>query len=658
MGQSGLSSGQVDVLVPDVQGYTIMLIEDNPDHQLLESKALRTLGPNVHVLTFATALEGLTALEKQDFELVVTDYRTPGMDGLEFLDAVNERHITVPVVIVTGLGNERVAVHALKHGAYDYVIKESGYLELLPSIAERAIASFRTQRQLEYAQKKLADSEDRYRQLVHGLDAIVWEADSDWHFTLVSRRAEAMLGYPADRWIKDPTFWASLIHPGDRDQTLEHCRRTVAERRDREFEYRAITHNGRVLWLRAIVRLIFDGDEVRGLRGLMVDITERKKMEEELLRAQKLESIGLLAGGIAHDFNNILMAIIGNISIASMEAPPNSRIVERLTAAERASLQAKDLTQQLLTFSKGGAPIKSTASVANLIRDSANFALRGSNVRCEMVIPDDLWPIEVDQGQMNQVINNLIINADEAMPDGGIIAVRAENVTLDTDSPAALPLRPGTYVKLTIFDQGIGIPPEHLSRIFDPYFTTKQKGSGLGLATAYSIIKKHDGYITVESRLGAGTSFTILLPASANQAPAASKGEGHPLRGKGRVLVMDDEDLIRDVVGQMLEYIGYEPDFARDGAEAIERYRMAKETGRPFRAVIADLTIAGGMGGREAIKKLLEFDPDAKAIVSSGYSNNPIMANYRKYGFCGVVAKPYEIQKLSDELYKVIHGLN
>jgi PAS domain S-box-containing protein len=421
MVQSGLSSGQVEVLAPDSQGYTIMLIEDNPDHQMLESKALRTLGPNVQVVTFATALEGLLALEKQDFELVVTDYRTPGMDGLEFLDAINERHITVPVVIVTGLGNERVAVRALKHGAHDYVIKESGYLELLPSIAERAISSFRTQRQLEYAQKKLADSEDRYRQLVHGLDAIVWEADSDWRFTFVSRRAEAILGYPADRWIKDPTFWTSLIHPGDRDQTLQHCRSTVAERCDHEFEYRAITDNGKVLWLRAIVRLIIDGDDVRGLRGLMVDITERRKMEEELLRAQKLESIGLLAGGIAHDFNNILMAILGNISLASMEAPLNSRIIERLTAAEKASLQAKDLTQQLLTFSKGGAPIKSTASVADLIRDSADFALRGSNVRCEVIIPDDLWPIEVDQGQMNQVINNLIINADEAMPDGGII---------------------------------------------------------------------------------------------------------------------------------------------------------------------------------------------------------------------------------------------
>jgi CheY-like chemotaxis protein len=390
----------------------------------------------------------------------------------------------------------------------------------------------------------------------------------------------------------------------------------------------------------------------------MVDITERKKMEEELLRAQKLESIGLLAGGIAHDFNNILMAILGNISLASMEAPSNSRIVERLTAAEKASLQAKDLTQQLLTFSKGGAPIKSTASVANLIRDSADFALRGSNVRCEMIIPDDLWPIEVDQGQMNQVINNLIINADEAMPDGGIIAVRAENVILDSESAAALPLRPGGYVKLTISDQGIGIPPEHLSKIFDPYFTTKQKGSGLGLATAYSITQKHDGYITVESRLGAGTTFTILLPASLKQTASVAKGEGHPVRGRGRILVMDDEALIRDVVGQMLEFIGYEPDFARDGAEAIERYRIAKESGRPFSAVIADLTIAGGMGGREAIKKLLELDPNAKAIVSSGYSNNPVMANYRQFGFSGVVAKPYEIQKLSDEIYKVIHGLN
>lgn len=585
---------------------------------------------------------------------MIADYRMPKMDGLELLRVLNQRQINVPVVIVTGLGNERVAVQALKQGAHDYVIKESGYLELLPSIAERAVAAFRTQRQLEEARRRLAESEERYRRLVHGLDAIVWEADPvTWRFTFVSQRAEAILGYPVARWLNGPFSWLDIIHPDDREQTLKYCGLTTAERTNREFEFRTVAADGRTVWLR--MRLTTQSDDVTTLRGLMVDVTESKKMEEELVKAQKLESIGLLAGGIAHDFNNILMAIWGNISLARMDAPPGSGTFERLIAAEKASRQATDLTQQLLTFSKGGAPIKRTASIAALIRDSAEFVLRGSNVRCDLLIPDNLWPVEVDEGQMSQVINNLIINADEAMPEGGVILVRAENVALE-DLPSGLPLKKQAHIRLAIADQGIGIRPEHIPKIFDPYFTTKQKGSGLGLATTYSIIKKHDGYICVNSKLGAGTTFTIYLPTSEKKIPQEANWEAKAPAGKGKILVMDDEESVRNVVGKMLAYIGYEADFARDGAEAIEKYAKAKESDHPFDAIIADLTIAGGMGGKETIKKLLDFDPNVKAIVSSGYSNNPIMPNFKEYGFSGVVAKPYAIERLASELHRVIHS--
>lgn len=650
------SSEQLDVHPPVPREYKILLIDDNPDHQMLGCKALQTLGKNTSVTTVATAVEGLRALEEQEFELVIADYRMPEMDGLELLGVLNQRRINVPVVIVTGLGNERVAVRALKEGAHDYVIKESGYLELLPSIAERAITAFRTRHQLEDARRQLAESEERYRRLVHGLDAIVWEADPiTWRYTFVSQRAEDILGYPVERWLNDPFFWLNLIHSDDREQTLERCRLTTADRRDNEFEFRAVAADGAIVWLRDIVRLTSENGQVTSLCGLMVDITKSKKMEEELLKAQKLESIGLLAGGIAHDFNNILMAIWGNISLARMDAPPDSRIFERLTAAEKANRQATELTQQLLTFSKGGAPIKRTASIAALIRDSAEFVLRGSNVRCELLVSDDLCPVEVDEGQISQVINNLIINADQAMPEGGVIQVRAENVILEDPSPGP-PLKRGAYIRLTIADQGIGIRPEHISRIFDPYFTTKQKGSGLGLATAYSVIKKHDGYICVDSKLGVGTTFTVYLPAAERKIPQGASREEKSPAGRGKILVMDDEESVRDVVGQMLAYIGYEADFARDGAEAIEKYAKAKESVCPFDAVIADLTIAGGMGGKEAIRKLLEFDPNTKAIVSSGYSNNPIMAHFKEYGFSGVVAKPYEIERLGLELQRVIHG--
>jgi len=382
------------------------------------------------------------------------------------------------------------------------------------------------------------------------------------------------------------------------------------------------------------------------------DITKKQKMEEEIQKIDRLESIGVLAGGIAHDFNNILMAILGNIALAKIYARPGDKILKRLEEAEKASLRAKNLTQQMLTFSKGGAPVKKSVLIHELIKDSISFALSGSNVHCEFSLPGDLWPVKVDKGQIGQAINNLAINADQAMPAGGTIKVKAENTKISEENN--LPLKTGEYVKITIEDQGVGIPKEHLPKIFDPYFTTKQKGSGLGLATAYSIIKRHDGYINAESELGAGTRFFIYLPASRREISAEMTKEEGPIFGKGKVLLMDDEEVVREVAGEMLNYLGYEVKFAREGTEAISLYKKAKEAGEPFDVVILDLTIPGGMGGKEAIEKLLGVDPEVKVIVSSGYSNDPIMADFRRYGFKGVVAKPYKLEELSKELHRII----
>jgi PAS domain S-box-containing protein len=390
------------------------------------------------------------------------------------------------------------------------------------------------------------------------------------------------------------------------------------------------------------------------------DITERVKLEQELLTARKLESIGVLAGGIAHDFNNILTAILGNLSLAKMMANPKDEIFELLTEGEKASLRARGLTQQLLTFAKGGAPVKKLTSVKELLRETTIFALHGSTVLATFSLSDDLWAVDADEGQLSQVIHNLVLNAQQAMPTGGVVTVRGENIRIGPPAPEQpFTLTEGPYVRISVTDQGTGISEQHLSRIFDPYFTTKQTGSGLGLATAYSIIKSHGGHISVDAKLGRGSTFNVYLPASLTTALPREEVAAPNLNlpSKGKILVMDDEDSVRQLLGKVLVRLGYEAEFAPHGADAIMLYRRAQETGHPFDAVILDLTIPGGMGGLETLQRLRELNPQVKAIVSSGYANGSVMAEFRAHGFQGMIAKPYQIPDVNDVLYRVIHGI-
>jgi CheY-like chemotaxis protein len=381
-------------------------------------------------------------------------------------------------------------------------------------------------------------------------------------------------------------------------------------------------------------------------------------MEEEQQRVAKLESVGLLAGGIAHDFNNILTSVLGNISLASMEAPPGSELQNSLQKAEKASLRAKDLTVQLLTFAKGGAPVKTLASVSELLKDTISFALRGSNVKCQFSLPADLWQAEIDAGQVSQVVHNLVINAQQAMPTGGSIELRAENIALSETRSLGrgLPIKAGNYIRITVTDHGSGIPAEHLEKIFDPYFSTKQKGSGLGLATSFSIARNHGGHLSVESELGTGSTFYLYLPASTQtSAPRQAKKEAIKPAGQARILIMDDQQAVREVAGRMLKHLGYQDiELAANGAEAIKLYKAALEAGHPFGVAILDLTIPAGMGGIVTVRELLRIDPSVKAIVSSGYTDEAVMAEYREYGFSGMVAKPYTLAELGQAVQDAI----
>lgn len=388
--------------------------------------------------------------------------------------------------------------------------------------------------------------------------------------------------------------------------------------------------------------------------AIFTDITEREFLQHELLKVQKLESLGLLAGGIAHDFNNILTSILGNISFAQMFLDEAHKARTPLEQAEKASHRAAELAGQLLTFAKGGDPVKKPVSVQRLADESISLVLRGTKVVAAVDIPDDLHTIEADAGQINQAFNNIIINAVQAMPGGGRLTVKAENAVLSGTN--TLGLAPGKYVRLVFSDEGCGIPDEEQKQIFDPYFTTKSGGTGLGLSSVYSIITRHGGHISVNSGAGKGATFTIHLPSTGDM--PAEPGTGHDTMttadpAGGSVLVMDDDEMILNLAGNMLHLLGYRVTTCVNGEEAVSQYETALGSGKPYDVVIMDLTVPGGMGGMEAARKILAYDPGARLIVSSGYSNDPIMAHYKEYGFRGAVAKPYRINELMEVLRMV-----
>ncbi len=505
------------------------------------------------------------------------------------------------------------------------------------------------------AQDVLKESEERFRLLSElspfGISII--EPDGDYIY--LNKKFVELFGYTLDDvptgrdWFRkafpDPVYrrdvvaaWVSDLSGPERYQV--RSREYVVTCRDgslRDVLFSAIVmHNDRTY-------VIYE------------DLTERRRIEKELVKMQKLESVGILAGGIAHDFNNLLTGILGSISLARMNVDEGSDVYRRLEEAEKASWRARDLTRQLLTFSKGGAPVRKKTALHGVILESCEFILRGSNSRCKYDIPEDLHPVDIDEGQISQAIGNIALNAAQAMPEGGVIEVTARNCVLDED--CGIPLEPGRYVRISIKDEGPGIGQGILPKIFDPYFTTREKGSGLGLATVYSIVKKHDGHVTAESAPGSGAVFHVYLPAlPEGELPDGVDVKAEAHAGKGRVLLMDDEEIILQVAGAMLTHLGYDVECARDGRTAIDMYVGARDSSSPFDLVLMDLTIPGGMGGKETIDRLREIDPDVRSIVSSGYSNDPIMADHAVHGFRGVVSKPYRIEELSEVIHRVMHG--
>ncbi len=504
------------------------------------------------------------------------------------------------------------------------------------------------------AEALLRDSERRYRELYErSLDGYA-RMDLDLIIRECNTPFAAMLGHSHPEGLIGRSF-LEILPDRDHDSFREIIRNQILVRGFSNLhEKQLLRKDGSPLDVE--LRWYLERDdrgEPRGIWTVIRDITERRAIEQERLRAQKLESLGVLAGGIAHDFNNILTAILGQVSLMKHALSVGAPLESRLEELEKGCLRARELTGQLLTFSKGGSPVKKTGSLHEVICESARFTLRGTATRYEFFADPDLWTTEFDEGQISQVIQNLVLNAHQAMPDGGVVRIEVRNRVLDRSTD--LPLDPGRYVAISVTDSGCGIAPEHLPKIFDPYFTTKEKGSGLGLATAYSIVKKHGGHVTVQSAPGEGATFTVYLPASetASSERVAPRNTA-AFTGTGRILVMDDDPVVLEVLAEMLEYMGFECQKAENGQEAVTLYEKAQASGYPFDAVILDLTVPGGMGGVQTIQKLRELDPQVRAIVSSGYCKDPVMAHPEKYGFRGTVAKPYRIEDLAAELQRVL----
>jgi PAS domain S-box-containing protein len=601
---------------------------------------LFSFGDEIHItmggmiLLFAILIH-VMAIRVHNVSVLSLKLRFENKSLVTYLAAANEQAEKLNEELRSEIAERKKAEGALQ--------KHQDSLEQL--VKERTAEWSRANAQLqqEMAARTIAEglrrhSEVYLRSLIENAIDLITALDSNANILFESPSIENVFAYvhPDDLPAAQKSFTRLIREPGMSDS----------------IEVRIRHQDGSWRFFESIGKSFIDDSQAVHIIINSRDNTERKRMEEDILKAQKLDSLGVLAGGIAHDFNNFITGVLANIELARMQVSHDEKIASILEQAERAAIQARSLTQQLLTFSRGGEPVKKTITLSELIRESTDFSLRGSTVQCTFSLPYDLRPVEADTGQLTQVIYNITMNGYQAMPRGGTIKVTGENVHLGRHEISYL--KEGDYVKIGFTDQGTGIPKELITKIFDPYFTTKQNSSGLGLATAYSIVKKHEGEIIVESEVGVGTTVTLYLPASSEMPQPSVVDRTGLKKGSGRVLVMDDEEIIRDTAQRILRIAGYNVDLSKDGNEAIAAYEKAREAGEPFDVVILDLTIPGGIGGKDTIQKLIEIDPHVKAIVSSGYSHNPIMAHFREYGFLGVIAKPYRVRELCDIVSQVI----
>src|SRR5713101_8741366 len=620
----------------------MLLVED---HQESRKNLQRLIERRGHeVVAVGSAEEAKQAIAAQAFPFLILDWMLPGKSGIELCQDLRAqaRGDEMFILLVTARDDTEDLEQALAAGANDYLTKplDLALLNVRLSVAERQIREIAERNQARVA---LQESARAMTEILEKTTDAFFAVDREWKFIYLNPEAETLLGRRRDEVI-GKELWKEFPQLNGSPFEVNY-RRVMTEQMPVEFE--ASDAAGK-LWFE--MHAYPSGG---GVSVFFRDVTERKRAEEERLTTDKLESLGTLAGGIAHDLNNLLTVISGNIGLAQIEAPGSpANLLSFLSRAGEAAQHAAQLSNQLLTFSKGGTPLKRVVSISDLVSQAAEFALHGSNLRSDLDIQGGLWRSAVDPAQIEQVINALVINAREAMPRGGIVRVSARNLEIDANS--GLPIRPGRYVKVQVADNGGGVEKRLVTKIFDPYFTTKPTGTGLGLSISYSVVKKHGGLLHLEHTSADGSIFTFYLPATDSEprVPEPTLENEIFSFNHQRVLVMDDEAAIRDLTSELLGTLGYKVTTVPDGAEALKKYELAMRTGETFQAVILDATIRGGMGGVATMERLRDLDPNVTAIICSGYSDDAALAEFLTYGFRAALPKPFTRHELANVLQR------
>ncbi|MDD5167773.1 MAG: response regulator [Syntrophales bacterium] len=661
----------------------VLILEDVVFDAELEEFELQEAGIHFTSKLVMTEDEYRRGLLEFSPNVILSDYDLPQYNGALALAEAKKLCPDTPFILVTGAVGEDRAIEILTQGAKDYVMKNrlsrlapavqralseaealkarkkaEEELQQAHKVLENQVEQRTAELQIEIAVRKQAEeslrrSEEKLRLALDASGQGTW----DWNLLdgelIWSDKCKSLYGLERDAAINYTAF-LNLIHPEDRERIQSTISQSLDNKDDYDVEMRVVWPDGGVRWLASKGRGLYDsvGNPVRMI-GVTHDITERRRLEDDLMKARKLETVGTLAGEIAHDFNNLLAAIQGNVELIKLILPHDNPAQKKLQAVDAAIRQSVELTKRLITFARGGEPIKKLCDIREMIRDTVSRTLTALPLEQRYCLDDDLWQVEIDEGQMQQVIRNLALNGAEAMPEEGILTIKTNNIIVNrTDH---LPIPEGPYIRISVVDTGHGISGSDLPHIFDPYYSTKQrgpqKGMGLGLSVCHSIVGRHNGCIAVNSLAGKGSTFDVYIPVFSRKEQAEpvlpNKKISEPSHKK-RILVMDDEAMVREVTGQLLTVMGYDVETAPDGARAIELYTEAKAAGNAFDMVFLDMTVKGGLGGVPTMERLLEIDPEVRAIILSGYSDDRVIHNFRQYGFIGTITKPFTTDRLTN----------